>query len=129
MPLCKAANQFVWQGAQREACNHPHFFGPKLRLHTLENIGHKSVAERNDLLHLPVCGCLFGLELKPLFILLLLLAEMDFARPICAYLYELPFLHSVCINRGLDVVTETQFGSRVLPPLRFPRNDLDIVTA
>src|SRR5580693_9489592 len=24
MPLCKAAKQFVWQGAQREARNHPH---------------------------------------------------------------------------------------------------------
>jgi hypothetical protein len=81
MPFCKAANQFMWQGAQREARNHPHFFGSKLWLHTFENIGHKPVAERNDLLQLPVCGCLFGLELKPLFILLLLLAEMDFARP------------------------------------------------
>jgi hypothetical protein len=119
----------VWQGAQREGRNHPHFFGSKLRLHTFENIGHKPVAERNDLLHLPVCGCLFGLELKPLFILLLLLAEMDFACPICAYLHESAFLHSVRINRGLEVVAEVLFGACFLLLPRFPRNDLDIITA
>src|SRR5579862_4348264 len=87
------------------------------------------MAERNDLLHLPVCGRLFGLELKPLFILLLLLAEMDFARPICTYLHESAFLHSVCINGGLEMVAGTLFGSRFLPLLRFPGNDLDIITA
>src|SRR6266853_6174765 len=129
MPLCKPANQFVWQRAQREARNHPHFFGSKLWLHTFESIGHKPVAERNDLLHLPVCGCLFGLELKPLFILLLLLVEMDFACPVCAYLHESAFLHSVCIYRGLEVVAEVLFGACFLPFLRFPRNDFDIVTA
>src|SRR5882762_5233205 len=129
MPLCKAANQFVWQRAQREARNHPHFFGSKLRLHTFENIGQESMPERNDLLHLLVCGRLFGLELKPLFILLLLLAEMDFARPIRAYLHESAFLHSVCINGGLEMVAEALFGSRFFPLPRFPRNDLDIITA
>src|SRR5882672_4692655 len=127
MPLCKPANQFVWQGAQREAGNHPHLLDSKLRLHSFENIGHKPVAERNDLLHLPVCGCLFGLESKPLFILLLLLAEMDFACPICAYLHESAFLYSVRINRGFEMVTESLFGSRFLPVLRFPRNNFDII--
>src|SRR5712664_3242099 len=87
------------------------------------------VAESYDLLYLPVCCCLFGLELKPLFILLLLLAEMDFACPICAYLHESAFLHSVCINRGLEVVAEALFGACFLPLSRFPRNDLDIITA
>src|SRR5579863_1578432 len=85
--------------------------------------------ERNDQLHLPVCGCLFGLELKPLFILLLLLAEMDFARPICAYLHESAFLHSVCINGGLEMVTEALFGPCFLPLLGVSRHDFDIVTA
>jgi hypothetical protein len=85
MPLGKAARLFVWQGAQREACHHPHFFGSKLRLHPLENVGHKAVPEGNGLLHLPVCGCFLGFELKPPPILLLLLAEVNFARPVCAY--------------------------------------------
>src|SRR5580704_8166919 len=111
MPLCKAASQVVWQGAQREARNHPHFFGSKLWLHMFQNVDHKPVPERNDLLHLPVCGCLFGLELKALFILLLLLAEMDFARPICACLHESALLHSVCINRGLEMFAQALFGS------------------
>jgi hypothetical protein len=83
MPFGKPARLLVWQGSQREARHHPQFFGSKLRLHTFENIGHKAAPERNRLLHFPVCGCLFRFELKPLFILLLLLAEVDFARPVC----------------------------------------------
>jgi hypothetical protein len=54
---------------------------------------------------------------------------MDFASPICAHLHESALLHSVCINRGLEVVAEALFGSPFLPLLRFPRNDSDIITA
>src|SRR5216683_7043612 len=125
VPLCKPARQFVWQGAQRKARYHPNLFCSKLWLHTFENVGHKAVPERNSLLRLPVCGCLFRFELKPLLILLLLLVEVDFACPVCAYLYKSAFLHAVCINGGLEVVTEALFGSGFFPLLRIPRNDFD----
>ena len=120
---------FVWQGAQREARHHPHFFGSKLRLHTFENVGHKAVPERNNLLCLPGCGRLFRFELKALLILLLLLAEVNLARSVCAYLNKSAFLHAVCIDGRLEVVTEALFGSGLLPLLRFPRNDFDVVAA
>src|SRR4029077_13665718 len=67
--------------------------------------------------------------LKALLILLLLLAEVNFARPVCAYLHKSAFLHAVCIDRMLEMVTEALFGSGLLPLLRFPRNDFDVVLA
>jgi len=79
MPLFKAANQFVWQGVQREACDHPQFFRSKLPLHTFPNIGHKPVPERNHLFGLPVGSRPFRLPLKLLLFLLVTLAEVDFA--------------------------------------------------
>src|SRR6267142_2742968 len=111
VPLCKPARQFVWQGAQRKARYHPHLFCSKLWLHTFENVGHKTVPEGNSLLCLPVCGCLFRFELNVLLILLLLLAEVNFARSVCAYLHKSAFLHAVCIDGRLQVVTEALFGS------------------
>src|ERR1700737_3084767 len=129
MSLRQTTRQFVWEGAQREARHHPQFLGSKLWLHTFENIGHKTVAERNGLLRLPGCGCLFRFELKALLILLLLLAEVNFARSVCAYLHKSAFLNAVCIDGRLEVVTEALFGSGLLPLLRFPRNDFDVVAA
>jgi hypothetical protein len=92
MPFGKPACLFVWQGSQREARHHPHFLGSKVRLNPLEHVSHKAVPERNRLFRLPVCGCLFRFPLQPLFFLLSLLAKVDFARPVCAYLHESTFL-------------------------------------
>src|ERR1700737_2724025 len=129
VPLCKPARQFVWQGAQCKARYHPHLFCSKLWLHTFENVGHKAVPEGNSLLCLPVCGCLFRFELKVLLILLLLLAEVNFARSVCAYLHKSAFLYAVCMDGRLEVVTEALFGSGLLSLLRFPRNDFNVVAA
>src|SRR5216683_1799874 len=129
MPLCEAARQFVWQGAQCKARHHPHLFGSKLRLHTFENVGHKAVPERNSLLRLPVCGCLFRFELKALLFFPLSVAEMNLAIWVGADFDETPFFHAICMNCRLEVVTEALFWSGILPLFRFPRNDFDVVAA
>src|SRR5258708_6310627 len=79
MTLRKATRQFVWQRAQCKARYHPHLLCSKLRLHTFENVGHKAVPERNGLLHFPVRGFLFRLELKPLLFFPLSVPEMNLA--------------------------------------------------
>jgi hypothetical protein len=129
VPLCKPARQFVWQGAQCKARYHPHLLCSKLWLHTFENVGHKAVPERNGLLHFPVCGFLFRFELKPLLFLPLSVGEMNLATCVGADFDETPFFHAVCMNSRCEVVTEALFWSGILPLLRFPRNDFDVVAA
>ena len=54
---------------------------------------------------------------------------MNFAIWVCADFHETAFLHAVCMDGRLEVVTEALFGSGFLPLLRFPRNDFDVVAA
>src|SRR6266436_6233578 len=47
----------------------------------------------------------------------------------CADFDETPLFHAICMNSRLEVVTEALFWSSILPLLRFPRNDFDVVAA